>query len=278
MKFKIKQEKFQELLEKLTLSDIFPSSVFSTMTSNGQPIAFSIQREEHGQALRCLKLTKEFFEEIDAGAIESIEIDVSRALSIVKRMRPNTILSVETVGNKLKIYSLEEDKDSNGNVTDDVEHIPHITFKKPDEEVDIQLPFELKDGVPLVGEKKIPLNVCFDVKLIRLKAMTEYGSSVKTNYYRFTLNNDKLEVRVGDLHDFSDFVLYRPRVAKVKNGNNFSVILTFAIAEIAKTFRKDFITFNGTKDAPVWIYEKGDDYTLGVLLPPYIPVEEEGGI
>ena len=98
MKFKLKQEKFEELLEKLIVKDIFPSCAFSV----NEGVLVSKKKEEHGRAIRWVKFEKSYFEEID-DSVESIEIDVDRTLNFVKNIPAGTTLIVETIGNKLSI-------------------------------------------------------------------------------------------------------------------------------------------------------------------------------
>ena len=250
MKFSLKQEKLQELLEKLIVKDIFPSSLIST---KGQTL-YSIQKEEHGRALRFAKFNKSYFESID-DSDESIELDVERTLSVVKNILPNTVLTVETKGNKLSISG------ERINV--------NIAFKEPEAKIETSLPFEMKDGIPLIGASKIPLDTVFSIKLSDFKSLSSYASSLKTEFYKFSIGNKKLTIKVGDLHNFSDFIVFEPE-SGIENDNSLDVIYTYAIPQIADTFRKDEVIIKTKTQSPAWVQETTDDYLLGILVPPYV--------
>lgn len=268
MKFKIKQEKFQELLEKLILKDIFPSSIIAT--KNG--VLYSIQKEEHGRALRYVKFNKSYFDEID-NSVESIEIDVEKTLSLIKNISAGTPLEIETKGNKLSIKKLVVDKQ--GKVIDE-KGFTMIAYKEPQGAITEQIPFEIKDGVPIVGDGKIALTSHFTIDLSELKGITAYGSSLKTEFYKFMFekkegkSNKEIAVRIGGIHDFNDYDVEYPK-GEIKSEGELAVTFTYAIPQIAATFRQKDTTFRTKTDCPVWIYEGCDTYILGVLVPPFVP-------
>ena len=248
MKFKLKQEKLLDLLEKLIVKDIFPSTVISTKEGK----LFSIQKEEHGRALRFLRVNKNFFDEID-DSTESIELDLDKTISIVKNILPNTVLTFEVKGNKVSITG----KGVNAN----------ISYKEP-EKVLTELPFELKDGTPHIGEEKVPLDTHFDIKLPDFKDIAGYAGSLGTEFYKFTFDNDKIAVRIGDLHDFSDYVIFNPS-GDIKKDGSLEVFFTYGIPQIAGTFKKE-VSIKTKTNSPGWFYEITDEYILGVLIPPYV--------
>lgn len=267
MKFKIKQEKFQELLEKLLLKDVFPSSIIAT--KNG--ILFSIQKEEHGRALRYVKFNKIYFDEID-NSVESIEIDVEKALHVLKNISADTPLIIETKGNKLSIQRLIVDKD--GKVID-IKGITMLAFKEPQGPINEQIPFEIKESVPYVGEGKVALSTYFTVDLSELKSMTAFGSSLKTEFYKFmfeqkeTKPNKEIAVRIGGIHDFNDYDTSYPK-GEIKTPGDLAVTFTYGLPQIADTFRQKEVNFRTKTDCPGWIYEGNESYLLGVLIPPYV--------
>ena len=63
MKFVLKQENLEYMLEKLSVGNMFPSCVITLKEGK----IFSIQREDSGRSLRMAKFNKEFFEEIQDG-------------------------------------------------------------------------------------------------------------------------------------------------------------------------------------------------------------------
>lgn len=267
MKFKLKQEKFQELLEKLLLKDIFPSSIIAT--KNG--ILFSIQKEEHGRALRYVKFNKNYFDEID-NSVESIEIDVEKTINVTKKIPPGTPLVIETKGNKLSIKKLIVDKD--GKVIDEKGYTM-IAFKEPQGPINEQIPFEIKESVPYVGEGKVALSTYFTVDLSELKVITDIGNPLKTEFYKFMFEqkelkpNKEIAVRIGGIHDFNDYHVEYPK-GEIKTPGDLAVTFTYGIPQIADTFRQKEVNFRTKTDCPGWVYEGSESYLLGVLIPPYV--------
>jgi len=249
MKFKLKQEKLIDLLEKLILKDVFRTSVISVKDKS----LYSIQHEDHGRALRFLKVEETFFEEID-DATESIELDIEKTLSVVKNILPETMLVFETKGNKISITG------KNVNV--------NVSYEDPKAEVITELPFDIKEGVPLIGKENIPLSTYLTVKVVDFKDIVGYAGSLGTEFYKFGIDNGKIVSRIGDLHDFSDYVVFNPD-GEIKSGDELNVIFTYGIPQIASTFNST-VHIKTKTNAPGWFYEATKEYTLGVLVPPYV--------
>jgi len=251
MKFVLKQEKFQDLLEKLLVKDMFPSTIITVKEGK----LFSIQKEEHARALRFLNVKSSFFESIDSGT-ETIELDIEKTLNMVKNILPNTLLTIETKGNKLSIKGKNIDA--------------NLSFKEPESEILTSLDqanMNITEGVPIVGDSKVKLSTYFSIKLPDFKDLAGFAGSLKTEFYKFTFDTNKIAVRIGDLHDFSDFVVYNPDGA-IKDGKDLEVIFTYGIPQIADTFQED-INIKTKTGCPGWFYEGTKDYVLGVLIPPY---------
>ena len=123
---------------------------------------------------------------------------------------------------------------------------------------------------PVIGKDKIVLDVNFNIKLEDFKSLSEYAGSLKTEFYKFNLKDNKILVRVGDLHDFSDYTDEYPQ-GEIKKGDGLEITLSYGIPQVASTFRKEYVDIKAKdKNNPVWISEKGKGYIIGVLLPPYI--------
>ena len=255
MKFKLKQEKLETLLEKLMVKDILPSSIISTKSDK----LFSVQREEHARALRFLSVNKSYFEEFECEKEESIEIDVPTVLAVVKKVLPNTMLTIETKKNKLVISG------ENVNIK--------LTVRDPEGAVIKKFPFEVDNGVPLIGDDKIPLNVHFSLAISDFKDIADFGRSLKTEFYAFDLKKGKINVKVGDVLGVNDSITFTPPSRHVKSGEALSVIFAYAIQQIADTFQND-VEIKTATDSPGWFYEQTTDYTLGILVPPYTDEDE----
>ena len=260
MKFKLKQEKLEVLLEKLMVKDMIPSSIISVKEDK----LFSIQRETHARALRFLNINKSYFEEFSCKKEESIEIDVPTVLGIVKKILPNTVLTVEMKDNKLLI--------SGGNIK------AHLTVQEPEGTVVKAFPFEMEGDMPLIGDDKVPLDIHMSLSVPDLKEITEFGSSLKTEFYKIDIvkenDQNKVEIKVGDVLGLGNVVSYTPSSGKIKNGDKLGVVFSYAVPQIAATFQND-VEIKTSSDAPAWFYEETDDYFLGILVPPYTEEEED---
>lgn len=261
MKFKLKQPKMVEMLEKLQVKDMFSSSVVQTKDQK----LFSLQKEPNGRAFRFVKFNKSYFDEIDDSK-EIIEIDIEQILKIVKAYPSDMVLTAETKENKLlitRMITTEKGMKVKGRT--------NIPFKKP-EEVEESLPFEFKDGVPLVGEAKIPLDVFFTIDLSEFKSSSEMEGKVNSDMYKFAFveheGKHTIEVRIGDLMDYSIDDKYYPDCV-IEDGESLDVAFTYGMQQIADTFRQKNVSIKTHSNSPAWIYETTDDYLLGVFIPPY---------
>jgi len=259
MKFVLKQENLEYMLEKLSVENMFPSVVLTLKDGK----LFSIQREDSGRSMRMAKFNKEFFEEIQDGVLESIEFDVARFLKVIKRLPTGMVLTWETKGNKVWI---------SGEYKDGRPINPKLSFREPEKEVMMELSFEIKDGVPLVGKEKIPLETKIAINVTDFKDIAEYASDIGTEFYTFTIEKEKLVVRVGDLHDTSDSNTFGVK-SEIKSGKSLDTVYTYGIREIASTFDKTVFVCTGTK-LPAWFYESSKKHLLGVFIPPYTEQEE----
>ena len=259
MKFVIKQEKLEYMLEKLMVGGMFPSCVITTKEGK----LFSIQREDSGRSLRLVKFNKEFFEEIDEDITESIEIDAKLYLDAVKSLPPGMVLTCETKGNRLTMKGAYKD----GRVTN-----PRFMYREPEGEVKMKLPFEIKDGVPMVGKEKIPLDVKIDLDVVDFKEIGEHANTLKTEFYKFGIKNKMLNIEVGELHDTSHTWRFNPK-SQIKEGEELSVVYTYGIPEIANAFDK-MIHICSKSNSPAWFYENSKDHVLGVFIPPYKEQED----
>ena len=279
MKFKLKQEKLENMLEKLVMKDMFPSCVISVKDEK----LFSIQKEEHGRALRFLKFNKSFFDSIEGEG--SVEIDCKKMLDLVKNIMSNTDLTVEKKGNKICISG------ENASIGKKIEL--YVAWKDIEGEIKTSLPFPMEKGVPIIGDSKIELETYFTIDLPDFKDVAQYGSTLKTEFYKFSFEDKKVCVRVGDLHDFSDYALFYPKekiielveednkevekiVAQfgVKTGDELSVIFTYGMPQVAATFENE-VHIKSKTSSPAWIYEGTKEYVHGILIPPFVPDDEE---
>ena len=253
MKFKLKQDKLQEMFEKLLMGDIFPSSIIATKEGK----LTSIQREEEGSAIRFAKFDKNYFEEIDPTP-DAVKIDVVKALSLIKLVPSTESITVEKRGDKVFFT------DSEGET--------FVPYEDPKGQLIEKMPFEVKDGVPYVGKGKIPLTTKFTADLIKFKLITTYGKTLKTEYYKFTINPDKtITTKIGDLHSFSAGREHR-LPGEVLAGESLEVYLTFGIPQISDTFREDKFTVQTLSHSPALFSESSKEkgYTIGMLVPPYV--------
>ena len=269
MKFKIKKDKLEHMLEMLMLKDVLPTAVLTMQ--NGK--LFSIQQEEHARALRLLKLNENFFEDKIEGEDESVEIDVATILSILKRNHHDNIVKVSITGNKISI------------VGDRVDVV--LPVREPDD-VKTKLPFIVdENGVPLFGEDKKPLDVHILMTIDDYKDFCAYANPIKTDFFKFLIEEGLVKARIGDVHDFDKRIKFTPR-AEIKSGTELDVTFPYAIPQIGDTYvgfesdikfmdkgeekqeKHKVIGIRGRSGFPMWFYEKTDEYFLGVIVPPYV--------
>ena len=251
MKFKIKQEKLEYMLEKLLVKDMIPSSVISVKDGK----LFSIQKEEKGRSLRMLKLQKEFFEEIDEKANESIQVDIAKFLKNVKLFPPKEKLTCELVSSVMIIK---------GEV-----RTQKLTIESPRNDVLTKLPFNIEGNTPIVKddqgvETKLDIKVTVDVSEFR--EIIRGADAIGTEFYEFTEKNGKFVTIVGDLNS-QEKDIFLPK--STLSGKEFKAVYTYGMQQIGATFDKD-VTINLATDAPAWIYETSKEHLLGVFIPPFV--------
>jgi len=262
MKIKLKQEKLVKMLEKLMVDNMFPSCIITIKDKN----LFSIQREEHGRALRFVKFKEKYFDEI-SDSNDTIHINAEKFLNIIKKIPATTVLTLEKVKDKIHIKGEYDGRK--------VE--PKLTFIEPEEVIEKleDAHVQMKEGIPNVGkpdQEKTALDIHLSVKLADFKDIVDYASALDTEFYNFKFTDGKVEVDVGDLYDNSDTIEFYPKGKKVK-GDSLDTVFTYGIPQISKTFDQD-VNIKTKSNCPGWVYEGTDEYVLGVLLPPYEESEE----
>ena len=267
MRFKLSQPKFKTLLEKLVVKDIFGDDDKVVISvKNGR--LYSIQQTMNDSITRYAKFEKSYFDEID-DSNESIEFNAYKLLKLVEHMKKNSNLVVETVGKRIKVtqFICKDGKETN------IRGYAKVLFTEP-EKVMHKLPFEMKDGTPYFTKEKIPLDVHFTVNLEDLKRSTIVSrilstrswGKLKDDYYTFIIENKKLSLRTGGLHDFNDYDVTKD-IGTVFQGNDIKVILTWYMRQLVDTFKEKYINVKTRNNAPVWMYEGTDDYLFGLLMP-----------
>jgi len=247
MKFKLKQEKMRDLLEKMMVQNLFPMSIIKASENE----ISSLQRESNGVAIREAIFKKKFFEELEVEKEEVIELDIQRALNVVKKIDPKETLTFKTKEDKVVI---------SGKRT----HI-NLSYREPKEDDILEsMPFEVSNGIPEI--KGIKLETEVKLKLIDLKDATDYGSSLNTEFYTFKTEGNKIQIRVGDLHKYSDFVLFEPEA--VIKGEDAEAIYTVGLPQVANTFVKSEFIIKYADNAPALLIEENAECVLSLLFPP----------
>jgi len=246
MKFKLKQEKMRDMLEKLSVQNLFPMSIIKASDDK----ITSIQREKNGVGLREAIFKKDYFDELEITEDEIIELDIQKALNVIKKIPSNVDLTFKTKGDKVIISGKRV-------------HI-NLSYRDPkDDDIVEKMPYTLEDGIPSI--KGVKLSADVTMKLSELKDATDYGSSIGTDFYTFVASGSKLKIRVGDLHKFSDFVLFE---TKAKVEGEAESIYTVGLSQIADTFLKDEFSIFFADEAPILAFEEDENSYLGLLLPP----------
>ena len=225
MKIKLKQENLVNMLEKLMVDNMFPSCIITIKDK----VIFSIQREEHGRALRFAKFKEKYFDSI-SDENETIHINAEKFLNIIKKIPATTDLTLEKDGDKIVIQG-----EYNGRKVK-----PRLSYIEPEEVIEKleDANIEMKEGVPHVGkpdQEKVELDTHLSIKLEDFKDIVDYASGLDTEFYNFSFDGDKILVNVGDLYSNSDTVEFYPKGKKVK-GKDLQSVYTYGIPQISKTF------------------------------------------
>lgn len=251
MEFTLIQKKFQYLLEKLIVKDMFPISVLSI--KNGK--IFSIQKEDDKRAFRLLKFNKSFFDTIN-GNDESFEFDIKKIHKMIKGIPSTALLKIKMANDILSITG------------DGIDFV--FSCNKLGSEAMTSLPFSFDNNIPVVTSKKIKLDTCFKISLSNFKNAAGYATTLKTNTFKLFSNNGAVTMRIGDLYSFSDYITLD---MGVKTSDDFDVVFTYGLKQISKTFDNDINICTKT-EAAGWFYEVTNKHVLGILIPPCI--KEEG--
>jgi hypothetical protein len=252
MQFEITQQKFQYLLEKLIVRDMFPNSIISIKNN----VLFSIQKENDINALRFVKFKNSFFDNIE-GTEESIMVDIKKIHKMIKGISATKKLTIKTSDGKLSIFG---------------EGINFfVNYNSPNKQVMTSCPFSFVDGCPVVSSEKIMLDVCFKIKLSDFKTIADYANTLKTDSYKFSISEGNFIVRIGDLHSFSDYITLTPEV-EIISGENLDVIFGCGLTALSKTFDDDITVFTKSNSAGLF-YEVGNEHVLGVLISPCLNKE-----
>lgn len=254
MKFVVKTQKLEFMLEKLLVKDMIPSAILSV--KNGT--LFSIQKEEKGRSLRMLKLEKCFFESIDESANESIQIDIAKFLKNAKLFPPTEKLECEVKGS---VMILKGEK-----------RAPALTIETPRSDILTKLPFNIESNIPIVTDDQgveIKLDVEVVVDVVEFKEIIKGAEAIGTEFYEFTENDGKFLTVVGDLNSHEKDPFYPKATLK---GKEFKAVYTYGMQQIAATFTEP-IHINMANDAPAWIFETSKEHLLGVFIPPFVSEE-----
>lgn len=241
------------MLEKLTVKDMFPNSILS-IKNDIQPKVYSIQKQDDGKALRFLKFNSSFFDRVQCEKDESVVLEIKKIHKMIKTIPSTATLNIKTEDGKVKIFG------------EGINFV--LNYNYPEVGVLTNLPFSFENGYPVVSEHNIKLDVCFKIKLQDFKEIADYSSTLKTNIYKFTITKKEFMARVGDLHEFSDFITLSPKI-DLLNGENLEAMFAYGLKEISKTFDND-VTICTQTNAAGWFYEVGKEHVLGILIPPCI--------
>jgi len=264
MKFEIKNKKLQDLLNYLKTDSLFPTCILTTKDKK----LYSSQTEAYGYAFRFALFDTKFFKSI-TDENDSVKIDVEKTLKIIKTIDPEEDLTVQypspTSKNKLNIKGTIDDN--------------NITVQTIEEgETKEGLIFKMEKGIPILKadtDNPVKLDNKITMSLQSFKATAEKATAYGTEFFSFIVDKKKnFIVRVGDLHDVSDFDNYKPKEATLQTKEEIEAIYTKGINEIAKTVTSEKVELNIKSNCPVWISSVDKDYRLGYLLPPYQPEED----
>lgn len=255
MKFKLPQEKLEEMFEKLHMNGMIDDVTIQMKMKKGNPIIISAQKEPNGRSARYVIFTEDFFTELEHEP-GMITVDAAKILKTIKNIQTGTPLSIKTKKEKLSITGKRTSI--------------NISYREPEKD-EQSVPFVKKKDTIYVGKKKdIPLDINFSLPLDTLKKAKSYASSISSEYFKF-IGDEKITIRVGGLHSFDDYVTIDTG-EKLPNDIKLSGIYTYGIKEVADTFRSENMSIHMASEAPACFVDMDEKktYQLYVLIPPQI--------
>jgi len=249
VKFNIFNDQFQQILTCLHCNGLIRQSIISFTHEK----IYSIQSEEHNRAMRIFEY--EHPSSVDNGSVESIEVDITLVMNLTKRIADDTILTIETDGRILYI--------DDGN--DEIK----IAYNIPENALE-KIPFTIKGGVPIYGEKKKILDTSFTMLKSDLMNAVMDNSVLKTDFFRFKLHDSKLTLQVGDFDMFGNTKTFC--FSSYNSKGDAKVTVDYGIRKIAETFG-DYICIKTCNDATMLFTDVTDEYLLRVIIPPYVEKE-----
>lgn len=251
----MKQNNLISFLEKLSLDGAYEIAHISIIETKGKTLLRSIQKEAGARSLRYFNASSEYFDELETSNVPFI-LEVDKIIKVIKNIPSDHNITITKQGQKISVKSNRIDLNLNYQQVDENDFIEKI-------------PLKTIDGIPHFGKDvDVPLSTKMDMKLIELKDIVAYASSIDTKTYEFIIANKKLNVRIGDIHQLDDYIIFDSNVS-VDDKTSLDVTFTYGIKEISNTFQQDEFTIFTDTDKPMLVQEKGDNYTLGVFLPPY---------
>ena len=250
----VKQSKSIEILDYLSVDNIFPFPIITVKNGN----LYSIQVDKDGYIHRYVMFQKDVFKEIE-GNDESVKIDAEKVRKFIGYGKADDIV----------LLQYPSPKSANKIMVHVGRFKTHFAVTKIDKgELKTGLPFKLNDGVPYLHKVETNLDTHITVSLKSFKDMVLRASGHGTEFYRFKIGKDrKLEVLVGDIHELEDFT--SAELNSVVNTTNEELDVTYAVGikELAKVMSKD-VEIRTRSGMPAWISEMSHNHKFGMLIPP----------
>jgi hypothetical protein len=255
MKIKIKQKKLITLLEQLNMNGAYPIAHIIIEEKDNTVMFRSIQKESAARSLRYFMATSDYFDDLQPSQVPFI-LQVEKIIKVIKNIPSEEPITITRRENKLSIEG--------NRISLNMNHQP-----VNENELITKIPLSVKYGIVHISSNvELPLDVKFNMKLSELKDIVSYASALNSTTYRFLMMNKKLKIRIGDIHELDDYIIFDSNTT-VEDKTSLDVMITYGINEISNTFQqKDFTVHTGT-DKPFLVQEKGEHYKLGILLPPY---------
>ena len=229
METTIYNDYFQEILKLADCGGMMMKSIISFAPKK----IFSVQQDENTRAIR-------FFEykhncTLIGNATESVEVDVSMLLKIVKRLPKYDILSIKAENDRLIV------KGKNVKIS--------LLVNEPE------------NILSCFTKKQLPTTANFTMKksdfekIVRMRYLRP-----KPRFYIFDFHKNQLCVTCDN-----SAVKYYFNVFNCVGKARYQT-KKLILPKIAKLFDKHVHVKMG-KNMPIWLYDETDDYTFGVSIP-----------
>lgn len=259
MKIVSTQEKLVDILNKLYLDGVTMYGVMYVDENNNLISSQLVQKTKIGEVYRYLKITKDYFKEIDyEGDHTPVKFDVEKLLKVIKTLSPKDTVELKMTKDEILL-----------NTENLTYHAKPFTAEE--DEVLRGLPFKMENDMPYLMKGTVPLINHITVSRVDFRNLPNYESILTNPVYIFELDkeNNVFRVTIKEEKGLTESFVCRPKTHIHHIEDNVKLKFTQGIKELAKVFDYD-INIRMKPNLPVWFYETSQYHFFGILLTPKV--------